>query len=219
VTSERQRAANQANARHSTGPKTQTGKAVVRLNALRHGILACDVVLPGEDADAYEDLVNQIKAELLPIGPIEELLTERVIIAVWRLRRLARAETALFDWRARVLEVSELASQVGSYEMTTFARLEFDKPYISNKAAHTEATKALARAKQERDKEKLFLGRAFDADAKAGDTLGKLARYERSLERSLFRALEELRRRQSQRRDLSSPPFLDAVTLASGETE
>ena len=49
MTSERQRAANQANARHSTGPKTPEGKAAVRLNAFRHGLLARDVVLPEED--------------------------------------------------------------------------------------------------------------------------------------------------------------------------
>ena len=52
MTSERQKAANQANALHSTGPKTPEGKAVVRFNAFRHGLLARDVVLPGEDADA-----------------------------------------------------------------------------------------------------------------------------------------------------------------------
>ena len=50
MTSERQKAANRANALHSTGPKTPEGKAAVRLNAFRHGLLARDVVLPGEDA-------------------------------------------------------------------------------------------------------------------------------------------------------------------------
>jgi hypothetical protein len=43
VTSERQKAANQANARRSTGPRTLDGKAVVRFNALQHGLLARDV--------------------------------------------------------------------------------------------------------------------------------------------------------------------------------
>ena len=79
VTSERQKAANQANALHSTGPKTQEGKAVVRLNALRHGLLARDVVLPGEDADAFEDLWNQVRANFWPVGPIEELLVRSSI--------------------------------------------------------------------------------------------------------------------------------------------
>jgi hypothetical protein len=35
VTNERRKAANQANARRSTGPKTPEGKAVIRLNAAR----------------------------------------------------------------------------------------------------------------------------------------------------------------------------------------
>ena len=172
MTSERQKAANRANALHSTGPKTQEGKAVVRLNAFRHGLLTRDVVLPGEDADAFEDLLNQVRAELSPVGPIEELLVDRAVNTMWRLGRLARAETALFDWRVRVLKVNQLADQVGSYEVTfpVFA------PDITDKAAHTEATEALARAKHERDQDKLLLGRALDADAKEGDALGKFSR-------------------------------------------
>jgi hypothetical protein len=215
MTSERQKAANRANALHSTGPKTQEGKAVVRLNALRHGLLARDVVLPGEDADAFEDLLNQVRAELSPVGPIEELLVDRVVNIMWRLRRLAGAETALVDWRVRVLKVSQLADQVGSYEVT----FPVFPPDITDKAAHTEAKEALARAKHERDQDKLLLGRALDADAKEGDTLGKLGRYEKSLERSLFRTLDELRQLQDRRRNRPAPPILDAVTLAAGDTE
>src|SRR5215471_13112905 len=58
MTTERQKAANRANARRSTGPKTPKGKAAVRLNAIRHGLLARDAVLPGEDSDAFEELLE-----------------------------------------------------------------------------------------------------------------------------------------------------------------
>src|SRR3974377_2347583 len=112
VTSERRKAANQANARRSTGPRTPEGKAVVRLNALRHGVLARDVVLPGEDADAFEDLWNQVRANFSPVGPIEEFLVDRVVNSMWRLRRLVRAETALFHWRVYGLKADRLAKQV-----------------------------------------------------------------------------------------------------------
>jgi len=142
MTSERQKAANQANARRSTGPQTPEGKAVIRLNALRHGLLARDVVLPGEDADAFEDLWNQVRADLSPMGPIEELLSERVVNAIWRLRRLARAETALFHWRVHGLRADRLAKQVRSYEETLLDRLSFPTD-ITDKASHTEATEAL----------------------------------------------------------------------------
>jgi hypothetical protein len=73
--------------------------------------------------------------------------------------------------------------------------------------------------KYERDRDEVLLGRAIDADAKEGEAFTKLARYERSLERSLFRTLDELRQRQDRRRNRSSRPVLDAVALAAGDTE
>ena len=217
MTSERQIAANRANALHSTGPKTPEGKAVVRHNAMRHGLLARDVVLPEEDLDAFEDLRSRVRADLTPVGPIEELLADRVVSIMWRLGRSERAETALFDWRIRELRVSQLAGRVHSHEASI---ADFClATHITDKAAHTEATEALALAKDERDRDEVLLGRAVDADAKESDALGKLARYERSLERLLFRNLDELRQRQDHRRNRPSPPILDAVTLDAGDTE
>jgi len=59
---------------------------------------------------------------------------------------------------------------------------------ITDKAAHAEASEALKRAEYEQNRDEVLLGRAIDADAKEGDTFAKLARYERSLERSFHRA-------------------------------
>ena len=49
MTSEKQAEANRRNALNSTGPKTPEGKAAVSHNALRHGLLSRDILLPGED--------------------------------------------------------------------------------------------------------------------------------------------------------------------------
>src|SRR5271155_3191885 len=189
MTSERQKAANRANALHSTGPKTSEGKAVVRLNALRHGLLTRDVVLPGENADAFEDLWNQVRAEFSPVGPIEELHVDRVVNTMWRLRRLARAETALFHSRVYELKADRLTKEVRSYEKPYPEPPSFTR--ITDKTSHTEATDTLRQAEYERDRDEVLLGRALEADAKEGDAFGKLIRYERSLERSLFRTLDE----------------------------
>jgi hypothetical protein len=219
VTSERQKTANQANARHSTGPKTLEGKAVVRLNALRHGLLARDVVLPGEDADAFEDLWNQVRADLSPVGPIEELLVDRIVNAIWRLRRLVRAETALFHWRVHELKANRLTKQVRSYEKAPLDGLFFLAPEVTDKASHTEANEALGQAEYERDRDEVLIGRAIDADAKEGDAFAKLARYETRLERSLLRSLYELGRLQDKRRNRPSSPIVDAVTLDVKDTQ
>jgi len=217
VTSERKKAANRANALHSTGPKTPEGKAVVRFNAFRHGLLAQDVVLPGEEADAFEDLWNQVRANLSPMGPVEEFLVDRVVNAMWRLKRLGRAETALLHSRVHGLKADRLAIQVCSYEKEILPTLSFRT--ITDEAANTEASEALGRARYERDRDEVLLGRAIDADAKEGDAFAKLARYERSLERSLFRALDELRRLQNRRRNRLASSISDAVTLAAGDPE
>ena len=221
MTSERQKAANRANALGSTGPKTPEGKAAVRFNAFRHGLLSRDVVLPGEDADAFEDLWNQVRANLSPVGPIEEFVVERVVNAMWKLQRLLRAETSLFHSRVQGLKADRLANEVRSYESyeSYIPDLSFSSTTVTDEAAHTEARDALGRARYERDRDEVLLGRALDADAKEGDAFAKFARYDRSLERSLFRALDELRQLQDKRRNRPSSPISDAVTLATGDTE
>jgi hypothetical protein len=217
VTSERQRAANQANALHSTGPKTLEGKAAVRFNAFRHGLLARDVVLPGEDADAFEDLRNRVRAELSPVGPIEEFLVERMVSDMWRLHRLVRAETALIHSRVQGLKADRLKIEASSYVETVGDFMGLSS-HITDKAAHTEAREALERATYERDRDEVLLGRAFDADAKEADTFAKLARYETRLERSLIRNRNELQQLQDKRRNPRSSPISDAVTLDVGDT-
>jgi hypothetical protein len=218
VTSERQKAANRANARQSTGPKTPEGKAAVRLNACRHGLFARDVVLPDEDEDVFEELWNKVRANLSPDGPIEEFLVDRVVNTMWRLGRLERAETALFHSRAQGLKASRLRIEVRSHESSGLD-LSLFAPVITDDAAHAQASQALKRAEYERDRDEVLLGLIIDADAKEGDAFAKLSRYERSLERSLLRALEELRRVQGKRRNRPSPPILDAITPDTQETE
>ena len=195
---------------------------MVRLNALQHGLLAREVVLPGEDADAFEDLWNRVRADLSPVGPIEELLVDRIVNAMWRLQHLARAETALFHWRVHELKAKRLAKQASSYEkpfLVELSGLSFSAPEITDKASHAEATEALGQATYERDRDEVFLGRALDTDAKEGDTFAKLARYETRLERSLFRTLDELRQVQNERRNRPSSPIVDAVTLDAEDTQ
>ena len=177
MTSERQKTANQANALHSTGPKTREGKVAVRFNAFRHGLLAQDVVLPGEDADAFDDLWNQVRADLLPVGPIEEFLVDRIVNNMWRLRRLARAETALFHSRVQGLKADLLAIEVRSCEWSLADGLQ-PPTTITDKAAHAEASEALGRARYEQNRDEVLLGRAIDADAREGDAFAKLGRYE-----------------------------------------
>jgi hypothetical protein len=219
VTSERQKAANRANALHSTGPRTSEGKAAVRFNAFRHGLLAQDAVLPGEDVDAFEDLRNRVRSEFSPVGPIEEFLVDRLVSDMWRLQRLVRAETALIHSQVQGLMADRLTDEARSYEKYYFGVPLPPDITITDEVAHAEAHEALARARYERDRDQVLLGRAFDADAKAADTFGKLGRYERSIWRSFHRNHDELRQMQHKRQNRPSSSISDAVTLDANDAQ
>jgi hypothetical protein len=190
---------------------------VVRLNAARYGILARDVVLPGEDADAFEDLRNQVRADLSPVGPIEEFLADRVVNTMWRLQCVVRAETALLHSRTHALKADRLREHAAIDDLV-FMDPPWSRRTSGDKAA-SEVAAELEQAEYERDRDEVLLGLAIDADAKEGDAFGKLARYERNLERSLLRALDELRQLQDRRRKCPAPAIFDAVTLDAGDTD
>ena len=96
MTSDKQIQANRRNALKSTGPKTPEGKAAVRLNANKHGLRSQEVLLPGEDEEALKELDENLRAELQPLGELENLLVDGIIAAHWRLRRLRRVEAGIF---------------------------------------------------------------------------------------------------------------------------
>lgn len=85
---------NRLNAQHSTGPTTPVGKARVSQNALQHGLLSRKLLLPTENQAEFDALLQQLQAELDPVGMLELALVERIAIAVWRQRRLVGAESA-----------------------------------------------------------------------------------------------------------------------------
>ncbi len=89
-------AANRLNALRSTGPRTEQGKASSSGNATRHGLLSRQPVLADEDPADLEALARQLIDHFNPAVGTEQLLVEDIIALVWRLRRLARVENALF---------------------------------------------------------------------------------------------------------------------------
>jgi hypothetical protein len=96
--SQKQLEANKKNAQKG-GVKTQEGKAIVKFNALKHGLLAKEVVVTvGEGAENPEEsntLLEDLKTQLAPEGTLEEMLVEKVAVAYWRLRRAYRYEVGL----------------------------------------------------------------------------------------------------------------------------
>lgn len=90
MASDKQIQANRANARRSTGPTSTEGKDCARFNALKHGLTARTVVLPGEDPAVLDARVADWKADLKPAGPFEDYLVERAAHFSWVLDRSDR---------------------------------------------------------------------------------------------------------------------------------
>lgn len=86
------------NNQNKGGPKTPEGKAVSKLNALKHGILSQEVVIEGEDENTLKSLREALIDELKPIGPVEEILVDRIISSLWRLRRSVSAEKNTMEY-------------------------------------------------------------------------------------------------------------------------
>jgi hypothetical protein len=96
MTSDRQIRANRANSARSTGPRTRDGKAVARLNAVRHGLSASR----SREADAEEEVLILQRA-IAGEYKEPELADSAEVIAQLEilLRRIRRARQGK-GWRA-----------------------------------------------------------------------------------------------------------------------
>lgn len=79
--------ANQRNAQKSTGPHNTTS---THLNSVKHGLLAAGVT-PLDCLD-YKDQLSILKANLNPVGPIENFLVERICLCITRQKRAGKLE-------------------------------------------------------------------------------------------------------------------------------
>ena len=95
-TTQRQLEANQQNAQHSTGPQSETGKAIAKMNALRTGLTGRTVLLPSESADLYEHHVARFTCDLNPVGDREHELVQTLADTQWRLNRIPSLEAGVY---------------------------------------------------------------------------------------------------------------------------
>jgi len=222
MATKKQLAANRRNAQKSTGPKTPGGKAVSSKNSIRHGLLARDVILKDEDQRAFEAMQTALVEELRPLGEIERQLVDRIIGALWRLRRLGRVEADIFEFEALSCALREAQATLENLEEAH--RKDFFPPLEVSTAEEDEPAAYEAAVEQLRTREKALsqvssnLGAAFIRDATSSDALSKLSRYETAIERSLYLAIRELERLQAYRSaNESSTTEVAQITVEDAE--
>lgn len=123
--SSRTRAANKVNAQKSTGPRTNSGKARSAGNARVHGILSANLLIDGESPADYDLLFQSLVQDLRPVGALELIHVERIATAIWRQRRLIRAESAAVKFRLEADDTRKmLTDTLGIAESARFKNIE-----------------------------------------------------------------------------------------------
>ncbi len=171
MASEAQLRANRLNAQKSTGPRTVEGKAVVAQNAVRHGLLAEQAVIRGEDPGQFEFYREQMLGELAPAGTMESMLAERAVGLAWRLRRAERIQAEVFD----TMLIKETTDPVRKLLRSMQSRNAGADPTDTNGGD-------------------LTLGRAVERDFSHARVLDRLGMYERRIEHSLYKTMGELQK-------------------------
>ena len=86
-------AASRRNGARSRGPLTDQTRAKSALNALKHGLTSSTILLDDENPDRFQDLLNDLLADLCPQSSLEFCAIEEMATAKWKQRRAWQLET------------------------------------------------------------------------------------------------------------------------------
>jgi hypothetical protein len=183
-------AANQANARKSSGPTSNSGKEISRRNALKHGLTGAGVVLPNEDAAEVERRLAAYQQELKPSGEVGRALALRAAVCSVRMERCVAQETAALSERVRRAEADFVAPEGVSAEEAERLRAE-----AGRRATFDPSPEACLARKYEAAAERGFFRalkelRQVERAAKAADPAAQAEAFQRKL--ASFMPLEEI---------------------------
>jgi len=113
MATEKQKAANKANAQHSTGPTSEAGLYTAALNAFRHGMGANTHknfgFLCNESSEKFDELLNSLCQEHKPNGETESILVRHMAESEWLRARALRFQSECTDNVARNIDTNRLA--------------------------------------------------------------------------------------------------------------
>jgi hypothetical protein len=190
-------AANRANARRSTGPRTPEGKAVSSRNALTHGAYAADDTILATAADTYLD---DFRAHFQPANPFEEHLVAHLAALAGRRDRLNAAMDALLELNERHALTEHLHERYGvnhpnghipgQPSWQAAMRRYDDNTYVDPRRPELVSDPSL-------DPDPILCSLAYTL---SGPRAAAIARHEASVDRRFHATLKELTTLQAQRR-------------------
>ena len=111
----------------STGPRSAEGKARSSRNALKSGIYAKSLIIPGEDPAQLDTLTEEYFQRFCPAFPEQRDQVDILVRSTWTLRRLAVAEAQVFAFQMDTVYKLSSEAPLGhafSFGDRTLARLQ-----------------------------------------------------------------------------------------------
>ena len=142
---------NAANAQHSSGPKTQEGKDRAKFNAVKTGLFARTVLLPGDDQSAYEDLGARLEAEWQPHTEDERELILTIQTTTWRLNRVVELEFSLYAIETDK-HLESIDAQFGEQDPAARHALARAAAYLANLKAFEQISRQESRLQRALDR-------------------------------------------------------------------
>ena len=150
-TSSRKAEANRRNAQRSTGPRTPEGKARSSQNAITHGIFIKQF-LNGASPEAtaeIEALATGIWEHYKPVGALEEMLAQKIVIEAAREHRVLSFEQKFEESTGGPIHLVACLEHVARYATSTSRALyraiqELDRVQAARKARESSAATRVA---------------------------------------------------------------------------
>jgi hypothetical protein len=219
MTSTKKIEANRQNALRSTGPRTRDGKLRVAQNAIGHGLLSRETLVPGEDPKALQSLAEAIRTGWQPQGPQEEFQVDLMIRAMWRLERLARVEAGIFARKYYWILAERAVDEARMCKVEAVEAMRENAQRIADPEGYEQAMRRAQQMTARGEEDSPTVGLAFIRGSSGADVFSKLHRYEAGIERSYYRALHELERLQRARLGEYVPPPLAVDLTVNGGAE
>ncbi len=171
--------ANRLNAQKSTGPRTAEGKERASQNAIKHGLLAQEAVIVGENPAEFEMYREGMLPTLAPAGAVEAMLAERVVGLSWRLLRAERLQNIAYAALEEGEPTDVLEERLDEWKQVKGSDWDRSVTGVVD--------------------ENFELGRLVAEDFAGARVLDRLLMYERRIESSLYRTMAELRKEREAR--------------------
>ena len=168
--------ANRNNAKKSTGPRTENGKAWAKRNAVKHGLRAEHIITVGENKIEFEELKDQFVKELQPIDIISMQLVNRIVLTAWNLQRSDKIQSGMLAYEMLSYEADEYKSKLKEIHHADFAGSQIKVPY-----------------------QNLLMGLSFLRDCNSSNAMVKLGSYETRLLNRYSQLLEQLKKYKEQK--------------------